>query len=68
MADPTIHGRVSPADCAPALIDYQPAMLAGVHSYDRTTIVRNLRVVAKAAKLFRVPVLLSTVEFVKAPE
>jgi nicotinamidase-related amidase len=48
-------------DCAVALIDYQPAMFAGVHSHDRVTIVQNVQLLAKAAKLFRVPIILSTV-------
>ncbi|MBI1921581.1 MAG: hydrolase [Geobacter sp.] len=61
MAPQTIHGLLAPRDCAVALIDFQPAMFAGVHSHDRTTIVQNVQIVAKAAKLFRVPTILSTV-------
>jgi len=61
MATQTIHGMLAPKDCAVALIDYQPAMFAGVHSHDRTTIVQNVQILAKAAKLFRVPTILSTV-------
>jgi len=61
MATQTIHSMLAPTDCAVALIDYQPAMFAGVHSHDRTTIVQNVQILAKAAKLFRVPTLLSTV-------
>lgn len=56
-----IHGMVTPTDCALAMIDFQPAMFAGVHSHDRTTIVQNAQILAKAAKLFRVPTILSTV-------
>ena len=61
MATQTIHGMLAPMDCAVALIDFQPAMFAGVHSHDRTTIVQNVQVLAKAARLFRVPTILSTV-------
>ena len=61
MANQTIHGMLTPADCAVALIDFQPAMFAGVHSHDRTTVVQNVQVLAKAARLFRVPTILSTV-------
>lgn len=61
MAAQTIHGMVSPRECAVALIDFQPAMFAGVHSHDRTTIMQNVQIVAKAASLFRVPTILSTV-------
>lgn len=61
MANETIHGMISPTNCALALIDFQPAMFSGVHSHDRTTIVQNVQVVAKAAKLFKLPLILSTV-------
>jgi len=61
MATQTIHAMLTPGDCALALIDFQPAMFAGVHSHDRTTIVQNVQIVGKAAKLFKVPTILSTV-------
>ncbi len=55
------HGMLSPEECSLALIDFQPAMFAGVHSHDRTSIIQNVQIVAKAAKLFNVPTILSTV-------
>jgi len=61
MATRNFHGMVTPSDCALALIDYQPAMFSGVHSHDRTIIVQNVQVIAKAARLFNVPTILSTV-------
>lgn len=61
MTFTTIHGMVTPDDCAVALIDYQPAMFSGVHSHDRTTIMQNVQIIAKAARLFNVPTILSTV-------
>jgi nicotinamidase-related amidase len=61
MAIKTTYSMLTPADCALALIDYQPAMFSGVHSHDRTTIMQNVQVVAKAARLFKVPTILSTV-------
>ena len=61
MENANIHGLLAPADCALALIDYQPAMFSGVHSHDRTTIVQNVQILAKAARLFRVPTIISTV-------
>ena len=61
MATKTLNSMLTPADCALALIDYQPAMFSGVHSHDRTTIMQNVQVVAKAARLFKVPSILSTV-------
>jgi len=56
-----IHGLLNPSDCTLAVIDYQPAMFSGVHSHDRTSIVQNIQILGKAAKLFKVPTILSTV-------
>jgi nicotinamidase-related amidase len=61
MTTQTIHSMLTRTECAVALIDFQPAMFAGVHSHDRTTIVQNVQILAKAARLFRVPTILSTV-------
>lgn len=61
METRTFHGMLRPEECSLAIIDYQPAMFAGVHSHDRTSIVQNVQIVAKAAKLFKVPTILSTV-------
>lgn len=61
MAAQSIHSMLTPTDCAVALIDFQPAMFSGVHSHDRTNIVQNVQILAKAAGLFRVPTILSTV-------
>jgi nicotinamidase-related amidase len=52
---------LTPQNCALALIDYQPAMYQGVYSHDRLTVMHNVQVLAKAARLFRVPTILSTV-------
>jgi nicotinamidase-related amidase len=52
---------ISPSDCALALIDFQPAMFQGVQSHDRKTIVDNVQVLAKAAKLFELPTIITTV-------
>ena len=48
-------------DAAPVLIDFQPQMFVGVDSHDRDAIKNNLQVIAKSAKLFKVPTVLSTV-------
>jgi nicotinamidase-related amidase len=61
MTVTTSYGMLTPSDCTVALIDYQPAMFSGVHSHDRTTIMQNVQVIAKAARLFKVPTILSTV-------
>lgn len=52
---------LTPQNCALALIDYQPAMYFGVQSHDRLSIMHNTAVLAKSAKLFKIPTILSTV-------
>jgi len=52
---------VTPDNAAVVLIDYQPAMYQGVQSHDRLSIVHNVQVLAKAAQVFGLPIVLSTV-------
>jgi nicotinamidase-related amidase len=52
---------LSPQNCAIALIDFQPAMYQGVQSHDRLVTFNNVQVLAKASKLFKIPMVLSTV-------
>lgn len=52
---------LSPSNCALALIDHQPQMFFGVQSTDRETIINNVVGLAKAAKIFHVPTILTTV-------
>jgi nicotinamidase-related amidase len=55
-------GLLTPDNCVIALIDHQPQMLFGVSNFDRQTIVNNVVALAKAATVFDVPVVLSSVE------
>jgi nicotinamidase-related amidase len=55
-------GLLTPENCVVAIIDLQPQMLFGVANFDRQSIINNNLVLAKAAKVFDVPVVLSTVE------
>lgn len=48
-------------DIALALVDLQPALYNGVESHNRMKIVQNAIILAKTAKLFEVPTVLSTV-------
>lgn len=52
---------LTPQNVAVALIDYQPAMFFGVQSHDRMLITHNAVILAKTAKLFNIPTILSTV-------
>jgi hypothetical protein len=49
---------LSPQNCAIALFHFQPAMYQ-VQSHDRLTTLNNVRVLAKAAKLFGISTVLS---------
>jgi nicotinamidase-related amidase len=52
---------LTPQNSAITLIDYQPAMYQGVQSHDRVVTFNNVQVLAKTAKLFGVPTVISTV-------
>jgi nicotinamidase-related amidase len=52
---------LTPQNSAIALIDYQPAMYQGVQSHDRLLVFNNVQVLAKTAKLFKIPTVISTV-------
>ena len=58
----TDKGLLTPANCAVIFIDHQPQMTFGVANIDRQALVNNTLVLAKAAKIFGVPVILTTVE------
>jgi nicotinamidase-related amidase len=55
-------GLLTPDNCVVTLIDLQPQMLFGVANFDRQAIINNNVALAKAARVFNVPVVLSTVE------
>jgi nicotinamidase-related amidase len=55
-------GVLTPQNCAVIFIDYQPQMIFGVANTDRQTMLNNTLVLAKAAKTFGVPVILTSVE------
>lgn len=55
-------GLLTPDNCVVAIIDLQPQMLFGVSNFDRQSIINNNVLLAKAARVFDVPAVLSTVE------
>src|ERR1700691_3314361 len=55
-------GLLTPDNCVVTLIDLQPQMLFGVSNFDRQAIINNNVALSKAARVFDVPVVLSTVE------
>ncbi|MES2790362.1 MAG: hydrolase [Planctomycetota bacterium] len=62
MPQAPIHGLLTPENCTVILIDHQPQMTFGVANIDRQVLVNNTLILAKAAKIFQVPVILTTVE------
>ena len=56
------HKLYTPEDSAVVFIDHQPQMTFGVSNIDRATLINNVTLLAKVAKEFKVPVILSSVE------
>src|SRR5437588_12351596 len=52
---------LTPDNCVLILIDHQPFQFAGLRSHDTQSIINNVVGLAKSAKMFRVPTLLTTV-------
>ena len=59
--DPVKDQLLTPQNSALIIIDYQPIQVASVASRPRRELVANIVAVARAAKLFKLPVILSTV-------
>ena len=55
-------GLLTPDNCVIAFIDLQPQMLFGVTNFDRQSIINLNVALAKTARVFNVPVILTTVE------
>jgi nicotinamidase-related amidase len=58
----TIHSLLTPENSTVIFIDHQPQMTFGVASIDRQLLLNNTVGLAKAAKVFNVPTILTTVE------
>lgn len=61
IRDPKTDHLISPENSALILIDYQPLQVNSVKSMDHEELVRNIVIVAKVAKGFNVPIILTTV-------
>jgi nicotinamidase-related amidase len=59
--DPVTDQLLTPENSALLIIDYQPVQVSSVASMDRRGLVLNIVDVAKAAKLYGLPIVLSTV-------
>ena len=58
----TDQGLITADNCAVVFIDHQPQMTFGVANIDRHQLLNNTVMLAKGAKLFGVPAILTTVE------
>ncbi|HMO16210.1 MAG TPA: hydrolase [Pirellulaceae bacterium] len=56
-----LNALLRPADSILVLIDHQPYQFANLHSHEPTMIVNNVIGLAKTAKVFDVPTILTTV-------
>jgi len=56
-----VHSLLTPDNCTLIMIDFQPQMAFGVKSIDGQTLINNAEGLAKSAKIFNVPTILTTV-------
>ena len=61
VRDPVTDHLLTPANSALVVIDYQPSQFQTVTSIDRQLLTDNIVSVARLAKTFSLPVVLSTV-------
>jgi nicotinamidase-related amidase len=61
MREPLSDALLTPANSALVVIDYQPNQVQAVRSMDHDLLSRNIMSVARLAKAFSLPVVLSTV-------
>lgn len=56
-----LDNLLSPDNCVLILIDHQPYQIVGIQSHDRNLVINGAVALAKTAKLFDVPTILTTV-------
>ncbi|MFC0103684.1 isochorismatase family protein [Sphingopyxis terrae] len=61
VRDPIADELLTPQNAALVIIDFQPVQVASIVSMERRELIANVVAVAKAAKLYEIPVVLSTV-------
>lgn len=61
IRNPAHDQLITPQNCALIIIDYQPVQVTSVASMDRQQMVVNITSVARLANLYRIPIVLSTV-------
>ena len=61
VRDPSKDHLLTPQNSALVIIDYQPVQVTSIASMDRRALVNNIVSVVKTAKLYNLPIVLSTV-------
>jgi nicotinamidase-related amidase len=56
-----LNALLTPGESVLVLIDHQPFQFANLHSHEPTMVVNNVVALAKTAKIFNVPTILTTV-------
>ena len=56
-----LDALLTPENCALLLIDHQPSQLANVNSHEPTMVINNVTALAKVAKVYGVPTVLTTI-------
>ena len=56
-----LDALLTPENCVLLLIDHQPFQLANVNSHDPTIVINNVTALAKTAKAYGIPTILTTV-------
>jgi nicotinamidase-related amidase len=61
VRDPIGDELLTPENSLLVIIDYQPTQVNSINSMDKSVLIRNIVTVAKAAQLYGLPIVLSTV-------
>src|SRR5437879_5176557 len=56
-----LDALLTPENCVLLLIDHQPFQLVNVHSHEPTMVINNVTALAKTAKIYGIPTILTTV-------
>src|SRR6202171_4913729 len=56
-----LDALLTPENCVVLLIDHQPSQLANVNSHDPTMVINAVTALAKTAKAYDIPTILTTI-------
>jgi nicotinamidase-related amidase len=63
-----LDALLTPENCVVLLIDHQPSQLANVNSHDPTMVINAVTAVAKTAKAYDIPTILTTINAKRGDE